>query len=88
VGPDRVLETALRLAFLAQHLRPAMQARRVTGLSAVRAAVVADRLCKLPPMARQAVRAGLAAVAAAVVAVAAIRALAARAVSVAMAIAS
>ena len=82
------MEPALRLAFLAQHLHPAMQAPLATGLSAARAAVVADRLCKLPRTALRAVQADKAEAVAAAVAVAAIRALAARAASAVMATAS
>jgi hypothetical protein len=85
VGLHRLLEPAVRLAFLAQHLHPVMRVRQATGLSAARAAVVAVQLLRLLPMARRAVRAGLVAVEAAVVAVAAIRALVVRAASAVLA---
>jgi hypothetical protein len=79
------LEPALRLAFLVQHLRPVMQVRQATGLSAVPEVVVAVLLCRHLRTARQAARAALVVVVVVVVAVAAIRALAARAASVVMA---
>ena len=85
VGRPRLLEPAVRLAFLAQHLHPAMQVRQATGLSAVWAAAVVARLLRLLPMAQQAVRVVLEAAAAVAVVVAAIRALAARAASAVLA---
>jgi hypothetical protein len=81
VGLHRLLEPAVRLAFLAQHLHPVMRVRQATGLLAALEAVAADQPYRLPPMARRAVQAGKAAAVAAVVAVAAIRASAARAAS-------
>jgi hypothetical protein len=88
VGRPRVLEPALRLAFLARRQHPAMQVRQATAPMAARAAVVAVQPCKLPRTALRAARAGLVGAVAAAVAVAAIRALAARAASAVMATAS
>ena len=84
-GRHRLLEPALRLAFLAQYLHPAMQVRQATGLSAARAAAVVARLLRLPRTALRAARAGLAEAEAEAAAVAAIRVLVVRAALAALA---
>jgi hypothetical protein len=84
-GRPRLLEPAVRRAFLARHLHPATQVRQATGLSAVWAAAVVARLLRLLPMAQQAVRVVLEAAVAVAVVVAAIRVLAARVASAVLA---